>query len=161
MTPAPNFLHLQEVCKLSLARRVNPVASVPRCPRPLPFVRDNRWVNLWPPQDFAESFTPVSDEAVSADRGGIVESESDASSATGDISSFVFMGNFVLFMAVLAAIFLIHVALASGVEAYWLAKVWLAVLLRVTSAKTMLFVSKGSGLLPTQTWVVIHSNRGA
>jgi len=91
-------------------------------------------VNLWPPQDFAESFTPVGDKDVSADRGGIVEPESDASSATGDISSFVFMGNFVLFVAVLAAIFLIHVALASGVEAYWLSKVCLVVLLRVTSA---------------------------
>ena len=46
------------------------------------------------------------------------------------ISSFVFMGNFLLFLALLAGIFLIHVAVASGVEAYWIAKVPWKVLAR-------------------------------
>jgi len=43
------------------------------------------------------------------------------------------MGNFVLFLALLTAIFLIHVALASGVEAYWIAKVRLVLLLHIYS----------------------------
>ncbi len=88
----------------------------------------DRWVNLWPPQDFAESFTPGSgEESPSSDESDADQQdrgiEPEASSATGDLSSFVFMGNFVLFVALLTVIFLIHVALASGVEAYWIAKV--------------------------------------
>jgi len=46
-----------------------------------------------------------------------------APSATSEISSIVFMGNFVLFMSLLAGIFLVHIGLASAVEAYWLSKV--------------------------------------
>lgn len=45
------------------------------------------------------------------------------SSPTGEDNAAVFMGNFTLFVALLSGIFLVHVALASGVEAYWLAKV--------------------------------------
>eukprot|EP00903_Cladosiphon_okamuranus_P012913 g12056.t1 len=76
--------------------------------------------------DFAESFTPIRAVSESEDgRGdrGIIEPDSDASSATGDISAAVFMGNFLLFVALLLAIFLIHVGLASGVEAFWVTEV--------------------------------------
>lgn len=39
------------------------------------------------------------------------------------IGETVFIGNFVLFVGILLAIFLLHVWLTSGVEAYWLTKV--------------------------------------
>lgn len=52
------------------------------------------------------------------------DAERDSSpSLTSGISSAVFMGNFLLFAAVLAAIFLFHIVMASAVEAYWLSKV--------------------------------------
>lgn len=91
-----------------------------------------RWVNLWPPQSFAEGFIPTSvfgeESSSSGDGLELGQQDEDAergasSSSTSEISSFVFMGNFVLFVALLTAIFLIHVALASGVEAYWITKV--------------------------------------
>jgi len=43
---------------------------------------------------------------------------------SSDISSAVFMGNLVLFAAILTGIYVVHIALASGVEAYWIAKVY-------------------------------------
>lgn len=42
---------------------------------------------------------------------------------SSNISSAVFMGNLVLFAGILAGIFVVHIALASGVEAYWIAQV--------------------------------------
>jgi len=84
-----------------------------------------RWVNLWPPADFAKSFTPAStsDESDAGQQDDDTERD-DAPSLTSEISSFVFMGNFLLFLALLVGIFLLHVAVASGVEAYWITKVW-------------------------------------
>jgi len=82
----------------------------------------NRWANLWPPQGFAKSFTPTSGEPLQDD-----DTERDVSpSLASSISSFVFMGNFVMFASLLTGIFLFHVALASGVEAYWITKVRMA-----------------------------------
>ena len=46
-----------------------------------------------------------------------------AATESGDIGAIVFVGNLVLFAGALLAIFLLHVFLASGVEAYWLTKV--------------------------------------
>lgn len=86
----------------------------------------DRWVNLWLPENFVETFTPVSatrrlQETESASRCDL------ASTGSGDIGAIVFVGNLVLFAGVLLAIFLLHVLLASGVEAYWLTKVILTV----------------------------------
>ena len=84
-----------------------------------------RWVNLWPPESFAESFTPTaaSEEPEVGQQDDDPESDVSPGPAN-EISSFVFMGNFLLFLALLAGIFIVHVAVASGVEAYWIAKVW-------------------------------------
>lgn len=76
-----------------------------------------RWVNLWPPENVAETFIPID---IESDDGG---TKGASPGATSGISSAVFMGNFVLFASLLTGIFLVHVALASGVEAYWLTKV--------------------------------------
>lgn len=86
-----------------------------------------RWVNLWPPQSFAESFTPTGASGEESSAGGDQQedgTERDASAGlSSDISSAVFMGNLVLFAAILTGIYVVHIALASGVEAYWIAKV--------------------------------------
>lgn len=41
----------------------------------------------------------------------------------GEIGVIVFIGNLVLVVGFLVALFVVHVALASGAEAYWLEKV--------------------------------------
>lgn len=41
----------------------------------------------------------------------------------GDIGSLVFVGNLILVVGILLGVFLLHVAVVSGVEAYWLTKV--------------------------------------
>lgn len=82
----------------------------------------NRWVNLWPPESVAETIAPSG-----AYEGPLAEEGSEervvSPSATSEISSTVFMGNFVLFAGLLTGIFLVHVGLASAVEAYWLTQV--------------------------------------
>lgn len=45
------------------------------------------------------------------------------SASMGEIGASVFVGNAVLVVGILLATFLVHVAVVSGVEAYWLAKV--------------------------------------
>lgn len=45
----------------------------------------------------------------------------------GDIGAMVFVGNLALVVGILVGIFLVHVAVISGVEAYWLTKVSLTV----------------------------------
>lgn len=79
-------------------------------------------MNLWPPENVVEALTPVSttrrlQEAESASQCDL------AATGPGDIGAIVFVGNLVLFAGALLAIFLLHVLLASGVEAYWLTKV--------------------------------------
>ena len=41
----------------------------------------------------------------------------------GDIGALVFVGNLILVVGILLGVFLLHVAVVSGVEAYWLTKV--------------------------------------
>lgn len=67
-----------------------------------------RWVNLWWTADFAEDFG----------WGGCV-----LSAGQGDLGASVFVGNLALVVVALVGIFLLHVAVISGVEALWLAKV--------------------------------------
>lgn len=64
-----------------------------------------RWINLWWAPDF------VGDS-----------SDTDDSTATAE-----FVGNSLLCFGVLFGLFFVHMALASGVEAFWLSKVgkWL------------------------------------
>jgi len=101
---------------------------------PLPCFAGTRWANMWPPESFADSLTPTtagaSGEALDEESysGGELNLDDDAESdvfprLTSDLSSAVFMGNFLLFVALLLGIYLIHVALVSAVEAYWLTKV--------------------------------------
>eukprot|EP00903_Cladosiphon_okamuranus_P009469 g9024.t1 len=94
------------------------------------FAENLRWVNLWPPQSFAESYTPTGAYGEESSTGGELEPGQQDDDAEGDvsagvlsgISSTVFMGNLVLFVAILAGIFVVHIALAAGVEAYWIAR---------------------------------------
>ena len=109
-----------------------PYAYPPACRSSDLRLAKNRWVNLWPPQSFAEGFTPTGasgDEGSSS--GGELEADQQddvadrdvSAGLTSDISSTVFMGNFVLFVTILTGIFVVHIALAAGVEAYWITKV--------------------------------------
>eukprot|EP00904_Undaria_pinnatifida_P013952 jgi/Undpi1/9688/HiC_scaffold_27.g12144.m1 len=89
----------------------------------LDFAENLRWVNLWPPEDVVEIFTPLGTarrlqetDGSSASRCDIAESES------GGLGATVFVGNLVLFAGILLTIFVLHVLIASGVEAYWLTK---------------------------------------
>eukprot|EP00903_Cladosiphon_okamuranus_P017681 g16281.t1 len=121
-TSAATSLVLQFLATLALVDNNSAVSG---------FAEKLRWINLWPPASFAESFTPGTEPrfegSLSSDdvrRGaGAKDVEDDvASSSTSSMSSAVFMGNLTLFTAVLSSIFLAHVALASAIEAYWLAK---------------------------------------
>lgn len=67
-----------------------------------------RWVNLWWPMDIPGD----------TGSGGCV-----FSAGVGEIGASVFVGNTVLVVGILLGTFLLHVAVVSGVEAYWLAKV--------------------------------------
>ncbi|CAM9193318.1 unnamed protein product, partial [Ectocarpus sp. 13 AM-2016] len=90
------------------------------------FADSFRWANLWPPASFAEEFIDTSDEGQQrrlqeeADGGGGGGCSWDGS--LGGLGSLVFIGNQGLVFGALVLIFLLHVSLVSGVEAYWLAK---------------------------------------
>lgn len=85
-----------------------------------------RWANLWPPASFTEEFIGTSDEGQQrrlqeeADGGG---GGCSWDGSLGGLGSLVFIGNQGLVFGALVLIFLLHVSLVSGVEAYWLAKV--------------------------------------
>ncbi|CAM9909350.1 unnamed protein product [Ectocarpus fasciculatus] len=79
------------------------------------FANNLRWVNLWPPASLARSFAPVS-------MYGELGLEGEEDEESGDLSSGVFIGNLVLFLIILLIIFLIHMTVASAIEAYWLAE---------------------------------------
>lgn len=81
-----------------------------------------RWVNMWLPADIVEALTPLKatrrlQEEHHSSRCELAAAESNEIGAIG------FIGNLVLFTGILLTIFLLHVLLASGVEAYWLTKV--------------------------------------
>lgn len=46
-----------------------------------------------------------------------------AEAESGDIGAIVCAGNLMLLLGILLSIFIVHLAVASGVEAYWLTKV--------------------------------------
>lgn len=77
-------------------------------PRRLTPLLYKRWVNLWWPADFAED---------------IASKECAFVGGASDLGALVFVGNLVLVVGILLLIFLIHVAVISGVEAFWLLKV--------------------------------------
>lgn len=92
-----------------------------------------RWVNLWPPASFAEEFIDTSEgegqmrrlqqEAEEGEGGGSATGCSwDGADANG-LGALVFIGNLTLVFGALLLIFLLHVALVSAVESFWLAKV--------------------------------------
>ena len=95
----------------------------------------SRLVNLWPPRSFSESVTKwVFPDDDSEERSKTArDSESDEEDDTqqrgvsftilSDISSLLFMGNLALFLGLLVIVFTLHILLASGIEAYWMAKV--------------------------------------
>ncbi len=66
-----------------------------------------RWVNLWWPAEIGED----------------IASEECAFDAGGDLGALVFVGNLLLVVGILLGIFLLHVLIVSGVEAFWLTKV--------------------------------------
>lgn len=67
-----------------------------------------RWINLWWPADIAE---------------GVVSDSCAFDKGVSDIGALVFVGNFALVVIILSSIFLLHVMVISGVEAFWMAKV--------------------------------------
>lgn len=66
----------------------------------------HRWTNLWWSANFAED----------------IYSECVFEGAKEEINGLVFVGNLVLVVSLLVAIFLVHIAVISGVEAYWLSQ---------------------------------------
>ncbi|CAN0169641.1 unnamed protein product [Scytosiphon promiscuus] len=79
-----------------------------------------RWVNLWPPDSFAEDFE------ISGGARRLQEESGDSSACFAETSSelgaLVYVGNLVLFASILGALVILHISVASGVEAYWLTK---------------------------------------
>lgn len=67
-----------------------------------------RWVNLWWPAEFLD------------DR---VSGECTFFATASDLGAPVFVGNVALVVGVLLGIFLLHIAVISGVEAHWLTRV--------------------------------------
>lgn len=66
-----------------------------------------RWINLWIPLD------PPGD----------LEDTCNFSVSEGNLSALIFVGNLALVVGILLGVLLLHVAVVSGVEAYWLWKV--------------------------------------
>lgn len=86
--------------------------------------RGARWANLWPSEGFSKSVTPHAVIEELESNGDEDTSERGIfNTIISDVSSFLFMGNLALFLGLLVVIFTIHVLMASGMEAYWLAKV--------------------------------------
>lgn len=95
----------------------------------------SRLVNLWPPRSFSESVTKWvfpdddSEERSKTARDSEKDEEDDTQqrgvsfTILSDISSLLFMGNLALFLGLLVIVFTLHILLASGIEAYWMAKV--------------------------------------
>lgn len=75
-----------------------------------PPAQNNRWINLWWPAP-----APVAEDLASE------ECAFDA--GAGEIGALVFVGNLILVVGTLLGVFLLHVAVISGVEALWLTKV--------------------------------------
>ncbi|CAM9590962.1 unnamed protein product, partial [Ectocarpus sp. 13 AM-2016] len=83
-----------------------------------------RWVNLWPSDSFSEGiasrvFSEELDQT--SDEDGATP-RAISQTITSDVGSLLFMGNLALFSGLLVIIFTLHIFVASGVEAYWVAK---------------------------------------
>lgn len=70
--------------------------------------RGFRWVNLW--VSMPADLTPTTSDCDEADDDAVLSAD-------------VFYGNTALVLGLLVAIFVVHVAVVSMVEAYWLAEV--------------------------------------
>ena len=81
-----------------------------------------RWVNLWLPETTVTEFTQLSATRRLQKTDSVLRCEF-AAPGSNDISVLVFIGNLILVAVILLAIFVLHVTLTSGVEAYWLTKV--------------------------------------
>ncbi|CAM9352767.1 unnamed protein product, partial [Hapterophycus canaliculatus] len=79
-----------------------------------------RWVNLWPSESFAENFATTSGWSTTGEGGNTVSNWS--ATKNGNIGSLVFLGNLSLFCGILAGLFVIHITVASGREAWWMSK---------------------------------------
>lgn len=66
-----------------------------------------RWTNLWWPASFAHGFAE----------------ECSAGDAFGEVDILVWVGNIVLVGGILLFLFIVHVAVISGLEAVWLSTV--------------------------------------
>ncbi|CAM9252509.1 unnamed protein product, partial [Hapterophycus canaliculatus] len=96
------MMQLQFLATLSLVSSVHDSTSLLSS-----FVQDLRWVNLWLPMP--ADLAPTSSGCEEEDEEGLMSEE-------------VFYGNTVLVLGLLLAIFVVHVAAVSMVEAYWLAQ---------------------------------------
>eukprot|EP00752_Nemacystus_decipiens_P003432 g3173.t1 len=96
------------------------------------FADSFRWVNLWPPASFAEEFIGTSGEEGQMRRlqqkagegsgeGSALECSWDGTDVN-NLGALVFIGNLCLVFGTLLLIFLVHIALVSAVESFWLAK---------------------------------------
>lgn len=115
-----------------------------------PESRLKRWVNLWPPTSFTEEFIDTS--GGQPRRLQEVETSSVCAFEGNEASiALVFIGNLALVLVALLAIFLIHVTLVSGIQAYWLAKVLLFDLCSLLAVVLMFVVVKMSTCLLINT----------
>ncbi|CAM9339220.1 unnamed protein product, partial [Scytosiphon promiscuus] len=96
------MMQLQFLATLSLVSSVHDSTSALSS-----FVQDLRWVNLWLP--IPADLSPASSDCEEADDDALMTEE-------------VFYGNTALVLGLLVAIFVVHVAVVSIVEAYWLAQ---------------------------------------
>lgn len=114
-------------------RRVKPIYTMSicnHCARARPrfgtsssLCRVHRWVNLWPPEDFVTDFTQLSTTRRLQEAADGAAQCMFAEARSGDIGAIVCAGNIMLLSGILLFIFLVHVTVASGVQAYWLTKV--------------------------------------
>lgn len=79
-----------------------------------------RWVNLWPPASIGRSFL--------SRQGQLSQGEESSGcvipvTSVSDINGEVFLGNIALVTFILLSIFVVHILVASGVEACWMSKV--------------------------------------
>ncbi|CAM9575765.1 unnamed protein product [Ectocarpus sp. 8 AP-2014] len=78
-----------------------------------------RWVNLWPPDSVGRTFSSGGERLFQQDGSRACGIEPTSAS---DIGALVFLGNIGLFTSLLLGIVVVHIVLASAVEAYWLSK---------------------------------------
>lgn len=78
-------------------------------------------MNLWPPASVGRGFILKKEQGLSQEEGS--SGCTFLVTSLSDIGGEVFVGNIVLFSCILVGIFVVHILVASGVEAYWMSKV--------------------------------------